>query len=166
VPNVGEPTYASDVNAAGIIARGSRSSVVTCTGAEIGILRLDNLALLNGHGYLVYIGNLRVDLTVVTDRPKFLIRYNLTGTATTTSTALARVERAIPTSGEDLNSFPVVTGWIYPTSDTSTASVLLSVVRPTGTGNVLVPPAVASDEPVTMSILDFGIAPVDTGVAV
>lgn len=164
--NVGDPTYASDINSAGIVGRGLRTSVQTCTGAEIGIIRLDNLQLLNGHGYLVLVGNLRVDMTVVTDRPKFLIRYNLTGTATTASSALCRVERAIPTNGDDLNSFPMPVGWIYPVADTVSASVLLTLVRASGSGNILCPPAVAADEPVTLTVIDYGVAPPDTGVII
>ena len=161
--NVGEPTYASDINSAGVVARGTRTTVQTCTGAEIGIIRLDNITLLNGHAYLVLPSILRIDLTVTTDRPKFLLRYNLTGTATTSSFALARSERS---GSEDLNSQPAPYGWIYPTADTTTASVLLSMVRPSGTGNILCPPATASDEPITLSVIDYGVAPSDTGVVI
>lgn len=161
--NVGEPTYASDINAAGIVARGTRTTVQTCTGAEIGILRLDNMTLLNGHAYLVQPSILRIDLTVTTDRPKFIIRYNLSGTATTGSAALARSERS---GSEDLNSQPPPFGWLFPVADTTTASVLLSMVRPSGTGNVLCPPATASDEPITLTVIDYGVAPSDTGVVI
>ncbi len=163
MPNVGEPTYASDVNAAGVIARGTRTTVQTCTGSEIGILRLDNVALLSGHAYLIQPSILRVDMTVTTDRPKFLIRYNLTGTATTSSSALARSERS---GSEDLNSFPPPFGWIFPVADTTAASFLLTMVRASGTGNILCPPATASDEPITLSVIDYGVAPADTGVVI
>lgn len=167
--NVGEPTYATDVNQFGAVAYGSRSSIAgpTSGATELGILRLDNLNLTAGYFYLVLVGNLRVDMSVVTDRAKFILRYNSAGTATTSSTALARSERAIPTSGDDLNSFPKPMGWIIPGSSTTTGSVLLSMSRPSGTGTLTAPPSpYASDELVTMAILNFGPAPADTGVAV
>lgn len=167
--NVGEPTYASDVNQFGIVAYGSRNSIVgpTSGSTELGILRLDNLNLVVGYQYLILIGNLRVDYSApTTDRAKYVLRYNSAGTATTSSTAVARSEIS-DSSGFDLNSFPPPQGWIRPSSSTTTGSVLLSIVRPSGSGTLTTPPSpYAADELVTMTIINFGPAPADTGVAV
>lgn len=168
--NVGEPTYASDVNQFSVVAYGSRSSIVgpTSGGTELGILRLDNLTLVQGYLYHILIGNLRPDLSApTTDRAKYILRYNLSGTATTSSTALSRSEIAVPTSGYDLNSFPPPQGILIPSSSTTTGSVLLSISRPSGSGTITTPPSpYAADELMTMTIFSWGVAPADTGVAV
>jgi hypothetical protein len=168
VANVGEPTYAKDVNQFGVVAYGTRQSAVTTSGGTVlGVLRLDNLSLVSGYLYLVYLGTLRPDLTApTTDRAKYLIQYNSSGTATTSSTIISRSEGA-SSSGLDLNTVPSPTAIIIPSTSTTTASVLLSVQRVTGTGTITTPPSpVASDEYVTMTIINFGPAPADTGVAV
>jgi hypothetical protein len=133
MPAAGDPIYASHINELHLHRRGIRTTDSSATSGttEIGVIRLDDLDLKAGKVYLVTSGNLRPDLSVATDRVKVNLRYSSAGSATNSSTEIGRVESA--TVG-DLNSLPPVSGVITPASDEATASVRLSIVRPTGTG--------------------------------
>ena len=129
----GDPIESSDVNELYLHKRGARStdSSPTSGTTEVGVIRIDNCDFKAGKAYMVCSGNLRPDLTVATDRVKVNLRYSSAGAATNSSGEIGRVESA--TVG-DLNSLPPVMGMIYPTADEPTASVRMSIVRPTGTG--------------------------------
>lgn len=151
----------------GVVYQGNRTSTAgaTSAGTELGLLRLDDMVLLSGRCYQVIANNPRPDLTTVTDRVKFTLRYNSAGTATTSSTEIGRSEirNQEATTGFDINNFPQPMGWINPTSDTTTGSVMLSVARATGAGTVTVPPDTGG---LWLTVIDHGMAVADTGVDV
>lgn len=154
----------------GVLYYGQRATAVGPTSGTtvLGILRIDSMTLKSGRIYRVDVGPLRPDLTVATDRVKFTIRYSSAGAATIASTVIGRSERSIPaTSGsEDLNTQPSPSALILPGSDTSTASVLLAMERPSGTGTISITSPGTIDEGIWMTVTDMGLAASDTGVDV
>lgn len=150
------------LNATGkMIARGERTSASSATSGttELGVLRIDNLSLQAGFAYEVRTGNMRYDLSVATDRAKAVLRYNSSGTATTASTEIGRWESA---SSGDLNSGGPVLGYIYPSTNVTAGSVLLSIVRASGTGTIT---AMAdTGHGIQLFVTAYGEDPGDTGV--
>lgn len=166
----GDTLDATDLNlppwGLGMIAYGSRPSSngnagpITPSGStSTGVLRIDNITLKAGRRYLIESSDLRVDLGTATDRPRFELRLNTSGTATTSTAITARTE----VGGADLNNMPHLRRIITAGSDTSVASLLLSVTRPTGSGSVLVM-AGTDDETLWIGVTDLGVSVSDTGV--
>ncbi len=165
----GDVTYASDLNGVesrvlelNLHAWGQRltDSSSTSGTTELAVLRVDSLDLKAGKFYEVRTGNLRPDLTTATDRVKVTLRYSSSGAATTSSLEIGRVESA--TVG-DLNSLPSFSGWLAPTSDEATASVLLSISRPTGAGTFFL--EADPNRGIEIFVICHGDAPGNTGVA-
>lgn len=122
---------------------------------ELAILRLDSMSLLIDRAYLVMVSGLRWDMTVTTDHFKWNLRYSTSGTATTSSTTLTRSEQT-----EDVSTNAPITAWIRP-SASATYSVLLSLVRTSGTGTAT---TTADDEnDIQFVVIDKGYAVEDTG---
>lgn len=140
-----------------VIARHVRTSTKATAGGgvEIGYMRLDGVALTSGHLYRIVARNLRWDSTVATDHCKFNIRINTAGTATTSSTAVARSE-----GDPDLCTVPAIEYYRVPASN-ETASILLSFLRTSGTGTVTIQ---ADDSGVVLLVEDLGNDPGDSGV--
>lgn len=166
----GDTLDAADLNlppwALGMVAYGSRpssngnSAVLTPSGStSTGILRIDNVQLYAGRRYMIESSDLRVDLGTSTDRPRFELRLNTAGTATTSTAITARTEVA----GADLNNMPHLRRVITPSSSTSVASLLLSVTRPSGSGTIQVM-AGTDDETLWIAVTDLGVAVADSGV--
>lgn len=160
----GDDVFAHDINDLHLRKRGRRdtnsSATNAGTGAEIGVLRLDDLGLKAGIAYEVRTGNLRVDLSVTTDRPKITLRHSTSGAATNSSDEIGRNEGA--TNPGDNNSFPPVVGWIFPATDQPNASVRLSISRPTGTGTVNL--IADTGHGIQLYVIPHGTDPGDTGV--
>lgn len=156
----GAKILASDINELHLHARGQRTtnSSTTSGTTELGVLRIDNLDLKTGKVYEVRTSNLRPTLTVGTDRVKAQIRYSSSGAATTTSTEIGRIESA--TIGS-LNNLGQIVGLIFPTADEPTASILLTIVRASGTGtiNLIGEPTIG----ISMWVICRGDDPGDTG---
>lgn len=166
----GDELHAADLNdppyALGIVAYGSRPNSngnvgpVTPSGtARTSVLRVDNITLKASRVYLFHSSDLRIDYGTTTDRGKFELYLNTSGTATTSSTLVARSEQA----NGDNNQFPQLFRVVIPAADTTNASILLAVSRPTGTGSITVLCG-TSDETLWLSVTDLGPAPADTGV--
>jgi fructose-specific phosphotransferase system IIC component len=156
----------------GMVAYGSRpiasgvAGPVTPSGAAVqGVLRLDNITMTAGRRYLVMSSPLRMALATATDRGKFELRYNATGTATTSSAAISRSEIAVPTGGFTNDSFPPMRKVITPGSSTALASVLLCMSRPTGTGAITAYGS-TDDEQLWIAVIDQGLAVADGGVTI
>lgn len=141
----------------GEIARASRSGNVTLnTTGETGILRLDDVPVKAGRVYAIRAPRLRYDATTATDRGKFHLRINTAGVATTSSTVRARSE------GDETDSLSIE--YFHRPSTNETLSVLLSILKVTGTGTWA---AMGSDEGgIDLVIEDQGEAATDTGVDV
>lgn len=145
---------------AGIIARGKRITTSSSTTSEIGVLRLDNIALLAGRSYKIWTSPLIIESTVANDTAAATVRVSNSGIATVASTLLDEIQTTIPSIVHPpvlpLDCEP------YIPATNETLSVLLSVARLSGTGNVSL--VTNTGIPITMVVEDMGVDPGDTGV--
>lgn len=149
--------------ARGVVYYGNRTSTAgpTSGSTELGVLRLDGMTLTSGRIYKVDVSNVRPDTTVSGDGVKLTLRHNSAGTATTGSTEIGRSESNV--AGVDQDMVPSPTGLIIPGSTVATNSVLLSIVRFSGTGTISL---TGDTGGLWMTVTDLGPAPSDTGVDV
>lgn len=135
-----------------MIAYGSRGTNSTATTTEQGVIRLDNITVVSGHRY-VLVGTAAVTSTVTGDQATTRMRVSTSGVATTASTQVG----AAPGTKMD-NTMFLATGATatYLASVTGTISVLFSVVRLSGTGNV------TAGAPSEFFVLDGGQNPAST----
>lgn len=168
----GDVTYASDVNILdsqedsplpqGVIARGRRTtSTGNVTTTETGALRLDSVPVYAGRVYRITTSNINLDTSVDNDSASVLLRLSTSGNATTSSTQIGEMRNTIDSAAQ--SNKHVLNAYYYPSSD-ATISVLLSLVRKTGTGNIII--LASGTEPCDLVIVDEGIAPSDTGVVI
>lgn len=144
---------------AGTIAYGNRQTDKTFTGTEVGVLRLDNLVTYAGRRYYIETSNLRLVVTSG-ETGKANIRASTAGAATTSSTILTGAEVSANTPFTPAGSPPMKISWVPGAS--TTASVLLTVLRSGGSNNVTM--TGSSTQPIEMYVVDGGIDPGDTGV--
>jgi hypothetical protein len=162
--NAGDTPDADDLNALGLpgtaIAWGQRTSSVTFTGTEIGVLRLDSVSLQAGYRYEVRTSNLRVNMTSG-ETTKLFLRVNTAGTATTSSTVLVSAEGNANSTFTPAQA-PVLSVTYAPGA--VTASFLISLGRSGGSNNTTI--TGSSIQPIEMWIVNLGTDPGDTGVDV
>lgn len=140
----------------GILRRGNRPTAsATTTTTEIGVLRVDGIPIVSGRAYRIWTSPLFLYSSVTNDIVDARIRASTSGAATTASTQIGNPLRLKTDSGPGVSSPMSV---IYPATVTGTLSVLLTVVRTSGTGNVQL--LIGED----LIIEDVGIDPGDTGV--
>lgn len=146
-----------------IIARGARSTQSTATDAtEIGVVRVDNVAMYPGRAYVILVGNIQLGSTVANDVVLVRVRIDLAGTATTASAELGALRERVQLTGFR-PILPLVTKYYHPAGDpVGVASLLLTVARATGTGDVHVAPT--ATQTIEITVLDVGDAPPNTGV--
>lgn len=152
--------YVDDVRT-GILAIGVRTTnSSTTTTTEIGVLRVDDVPITGGHRIEVKVNAIFLHSTTTTDVVRATIRYTTDGsTPTVSSTQLCAAQISVAN-----NSFPatnIASGTYVPSSD-QTLSVLLTVIRMTGGGNVQI--LATSTFPAELSIVDLGIDTGDVGV--
>lgn len=139
-----------------IVAFGNRGTDSTATTGEIGVLRIDNIPVVQGNRYWTTV-SMNVYSTSTGDFVSPRVRWSNAGVATTSSTAFGQGGQA------PINTFTgngsSVSGSFVATA-TGSASVLLSVVRIAGSGNA------RTTGYVEMPIFDGGPDPTNTGVAV
>jgi hypothetical protein len=145
----------------GVIARGQRvtSTGFTSGGTELGVLRVDSIPVYSGRLYRIATGPIIVDGSVANDAVRVVLRGNTAGTATTASTQLAIAQTVIPNISlpETLQiNIP------YVPSANGTLSVLMSIVRQTGTG--ILQALGDATFPINLVVSDEGLDPGDTGV--
>ena len=145
----------------GRIARARRITDSTATAAtEIGVLQLDGLVLKAGRVYQFSTSTLLTIATVANDLLGIRFRYSNTGTATIASTELEFTDsKNTATSSQ---GGIVLTRSYSPAAD-ETGSLMLTIARATGTGNVQILGAAAY--PVEIFVDDMGPDPGDTGVS-
>lgn len=117
-----------------IVARANRGSSSSTTTTEIGVLRLDNIPIVNNVLYVVESAPMYI-LSASGDIVNIRFRYNTAGAATTASTQLGTGCQVIT------NAIQPVTAMLrtrYLAATTGTVSILLSVGRAAGTGNTQV----------------------------
>lgn len=152
----------TDATAQGIIAGGygRRTTASLSTTTEVGVLRLDGLALTAGRQYMISTCPLNMFSTVAGDLIEAAIRVSTVGAATTTSTHLTGLaESAYSGGGSQRTQCLQVT---YAPGATGTLSVLLSVARSGGTGSVSI--IGSAGYPIELWVEDMGLAAPDSGI--
>lgn len=131
------------------------TSSSTTTTTEIGVLRLDSVPIVSGVSYRIWTSPISLLSTVTADVVTATIRASTSGTATTASSTVGNPIRQVTNSSQ-----PAATplSVVYTASTTGSLSVLLTVVRVFGTGNVSI---FGTSEIMVESI---GRLPADTGV--
>jgi hypothetical protein len=145
----------------GVIARGQRitNSSTTSGTTELGVLRVDNIPVYAGRLYRISTGPIIIDGSVANDAVRAVLRGDTTGVATTASPQMAIAQMVVPnislpeTLEIDVPYAPAADG---------TLSVLLSIVRQTGTG--VFQALGAATIPINLVVSGEGIDPGDTGV--
>jgi hypothetical protein len=147
----------------GIIAYGNRASNSSGTISEIGVLRLDNIPIVNGRMYEIVTGPLVLLSNVGNDCVAAKLHVNTAGTATTSSgtTAGQFLQKNVTGSETAFPSSECLSA-IYNPGVTGSLSVLLSVARTVGTGTVSINAGFGSG--LEMWVKDLGLAVSDTGV--
>lgn len=166
----GDPILASTMNDVftaslnSIVAQGNRSTASSTTSGTtaLGILRLDNLVLKAGNEYQFICGNFRATIATPGANFKVYLAYSSAGAATTASTEIGRTEQNPPNTTWN---WPKPTGWVIPGSDTTTASVLLAVVRTNSAANSTFV-TIADTGGLWLTVVCRGVGVADTGVDV
>lgn len=137
------------------------NSTTNSTSTDIGVMRLDNVAVVSGRSYSIRSNSLNPNSTVGTDTVRIQVRYRTDGTAAGITDAL------LP--GGQAFTFGTASGFVTATFDiqyiptgNQTLSLLLCVARSNGTGAVsLFADGVRVTE---IKIFDCGVDIGNTGV--
>lgn len=144
----------------GVIARGNRITSSTTTTTEIGVLRLDNVPVYAGRTYRIYTSALRLDTSVANDVVRANLRITTDGSAATTSSTLLSLSQVRAEDVTDQYTAPIVIDYSPPND--GLLSILLTVSRSSGTGNVSI--IATGTAPCNLVVEDIGLDPGDTGV--
>jgi hypothetical protein len=161
----GNRPTAEKFNRRGIKARGRRTtSTGTTTTTVLGVLRLDDIPILTGYCYRVKATGLFGVSSVTNDRIRCDLRY-------TTNAATPSISSPILPGGQCYQWVQIFGGstgetagpceTVYEPAADETLSVLLTVVRSAGTGNVSL--FADADHCIQLFIEAIGIAVTDTG---
>ena len=153
--------------ARGLVAWAERTTASTPSGAsETGVLRLSaSLAL--GRQYKIWASPLHMDSSATNDEIFARIRYNPGGTATTASSTLPGAvvhTRQTDANVSDSKSISVT----YTPGSTQTISLLLTVGKTAGSGNVSIgntDAGIGSAQSTQLVVEDIGPAIAQTGVS-
>lgn len=146
----------------GIIARGRRTtSTGNVTTTETGALRVDNIPVYAGRVYRISTSNINMDTSVDNDAARAAIRYTTSGTATTSST-LGNYMRCTIDSASQSNVHNLI--MYYAPSADGTLSILLTLLRQAGTGNIIF--FCSGTDIMDLVVEDLGIDPGDTGTVI
>lgn len=142
------------------LARGRRITNSSATSTEVGVQRLDDIPIFAGRMYLIKSSSLLLNSSVANDVAVARFRITTDGSTPTTASPLltqagTRIDNT--STGDYVN----VLGPYMPTAD-ETLSILMSVGRGAGTGNISM--LYSSVTPIDMMLFDCGEDPGDTGV--
>lgn len=143
-----------------MIARGQRATAGTgSTGSEVPYMRVDGVSLRAGKIYRIFTGPIFLDASVANDVGRVLLRANNAGIATTASPIIGVAQAVVPNI-----TFPeyVEIDSSYVPAGDETLSLLLTIIRQTGTGTIIV--STAATNPVELFVVVHGDDPGDTGV--
>jgi hypothetical protein len=145
----------------GLIARGNRTTNGTGTTSEVGVLRVDSVALTGGRAYSLR-AKCNVSGTADGDAASVKIRVNTGGVATTSSTIVSgsgAQDQTGPFVGSTIQAQAV-----YLPAGNETASFLVCFTKVGGTGTTT--PIVDTSQGITTDLFveDIGLAVSDTGV--
>jgi hypothetical protein len=145
----------------GIVKRGRRTTNVTATTTEAGVLRVDNIPILANYAYKIWTSPLFFVGSAAADVNAAILRTNTAGVATTASTQLHEVQ--IQTTN---TTHPPIMGSIvvpYISAVAQTLSVLLTVARMSGgTGTAALNAGAVGN--IELVIECMGLDPGDSGV--
>lgn len=172
MPAAGDPIYASGVNLLtddndsplpqGVIKRGRRTtSTGAITTVETGVLRVDNIPVYAGRLYEISTSNLNIDTSVDNDVARAAIRVSTAGAATTASALIGYGRMTIDNNTQ--SNVHSVTCFYTPPAD-GTLSVLLTLLRQAGSGNIIL--FGGGSDICDLVIKDLGLDPGDTGVVI
>lgn len=140
-----------------MLAYGNRQTDKVCTGTEVGVLRLDSIAMYSGYRYLIQSSNLRINVTGG-ETGAGRIRTSTSGAATTSSTALTTMESNASGSFAPNQGICMC---ISTAPGSVTLSVLLCLTRTGGSNNVTM--TGSSTQPIELYVTHAGPDPTDTG---
>lgn len=144
----------------GIQARANRITSSTTTTTEVGVLRLDDVPMYLGRTYKIWTTPLFLDTSVANDVAAGNFRYTTDGSTPTTSSGLLDSCQSVLVNATFPNTGNIIIDY-SPTVD-QLFSVLLTVSRQTGTGNISI--TSSSTAPICINVEDIGQDPTDTGV--
>jgi hypothetical protein len=138
----------------GIVAYGNRTTDTgNITTTETGCVRLDSIPMISGYRYMVSVSG-RPYSSVSTDTYKARFRMDTTGAAATTASTL------LGTTFE-MDQAHNCTHWAtYTPGSNQTVSILFTLIRAVGSGNV----KLNGDNFFEMKVENLGLDPGDTGV--
>lgn len=146
----------------GVIARGRRTtSTGNVTTTETGALRVDNIPVYAGRLYKISTSNMNMDTSVDNDAARAAIRYSTSGNATTSST-LGNYLRNTIDSASQSNVHNLV--MFYAPAADATLSILLTLLRQSGTGNIIF--FCSGTDILDLVVEDLGLDPGDTGTVI
>lgn len=151
----------------GIVAYGRRTtaSANATDTTGVGVLRLDDIPVISGRAYEISINNFVLKSTVSLDYAASSIVYTTDGSTPSTSSTELPKSRAQGRVEDTSNGFTRTVLSIYTPSANETLSILLKVMRLSGTGNVTIF-ANTTAFPVEMYVRDLGVRPADTGTVI
>lgn len=163
---VGNQTYLSDLPKM-LIAWHSRDSgagsISGVSTVETGWIRIDNIPIRNGYHYLFLMPEVNITCSTTTTVGTVKLRYNLAGTATTSSTAFTYGGFFRKAQGVDLSNTDVETGTaVYHATADGTMSVIVTLIRASAAGTVGLFASTANTSP--LFVYEMGIAPATSGV--
>lgn len=145
----------------GVVGRGRRTtSTGNVTTTETGVLRLE-VPVYAGRLYMIKTSNINIDTSVDNDIGRVAVRYSTSGNATTSSTlgnyVRETIDSATNSNVHDLTMF-------YVASADATLSVLLTLLRQGGTGNLIV--FCSGTDILDLVVTDLGPDPGDSGTVI
>jgi hypothetical protein len=145
----------------GVIARANRNSSSSTTTGEVGVLRLDDLAIGAGRSYRIWTSPFVVHSTVANDVVRARLRFSTSGAATTSSSLLDMWQTSVT------NTVNPPSGLLAAKLESGTnlnVSVLLTIARQSGTGNASIISGSGPDLEIDLIVEDIGLNASDTGV--
>lgn len=145
----------------GVIRRGQRitNSSITSGTTELPVLRVDGIPVYAGRLYRIWTGPIIIDGSVANDAARMVVRGDTTGAATIASSQLA-IAQGVVSNISLPETFEIDIP--YAPSADGTLSLLLSIVRQSGTG--VFQALAASTFPINLVISGEGLDPGDSGV--
>lgn len=157
---VGDPgQYNKDVK--GRVTRGFRTTSSSTTTTEVEILRLDSVPVLGGHTYTIQSSTLQPVSSVANDYIAPRLRYT-TDDSTPTSASALLIAAQSRITGASGNESSMVSVTYNPAAD-GVISVLLTIARISGTGNVSI--SASTTNPIELWVSHDGEDPGNTGVS-
>lgn len=135
------------------------SKTFLAAGPELGVVRLNSVALLGGYRYKIMSSNLCISV-VSGETGKANLRYSTSGTAGTSDTILGCAEANASTAFRPVNTPGLAI--TYAPGANVTFSCILTILRSGGSGNVTINGA--TDQPIELWIEAAGPDTGDTGV--